>query len=112
MTFYENPYSLNFYKIEINEMRDISKLDDLKDNAVLSIKCREDLADEVRKHLAELNIIESKLMLYSNVVAEDTTTLRDISVSDHLIKFRDFILSRDDISNIDVFKEELLEVCK
>ena len=112
LTFYENPYSLNFYKIDIDNEKDFNKFTGLKNNAVVSVKCREDLADAVRNRLVASNIIESKLMLYSNTVVEDTSALKDVITSDHLVKFRDFILSRDDISNIDIFKEELLEVCK
>ena len=112
MTFYENPYSLNFYKVVIEDEKDLSKLVDLKPNAVVSVKCKENLTDKVRKYLSVNNVIASKLSFtYSNTVTNETT-LKDIEVSDHLVKFRDFILSRDDIDNIDIFKEELVEVCK
>ncbi len=111
MTFYENPYSLNVYKLEIESEKDLSKLNDLKNNAVISIKCKEKFTQDVRDRLSKLDVVASKLLISHDVISTGEVT-RDIDVSDHLVKFRDFILGRDDIDNIDIFKEELLEVCK
>lgn len=111
MTFFENPYSLNFYKITIDSEKDLGKLVDLKPNAVISIKCKENLTEEVRKYLSNVNVVASKLSFtYDSVISNESTM--SIEVSDHLAKFRDFILSREDIDNMDIFKEELMEVCK
>lgn len=111
MTFFENPYALNFYKITIDSESDLGKLVDLKKNAVISIKCKENLTEEVRKYLSNVDVVASKLSFtYDSVISNESTV--GIEVSDHLAKFRDFILSRDDIDNIDIFKEELMEVCR
>lgn len=113
LEFFENPYSLNFYKIDINTEDDIKKLYKLKSNAVLSVKCLDTLADMTRQVLDSIkDIVSYKLILYSNVV-NDLGELNTVELSsDHLLKFKEFILSRDDIENVDIFKEELLEVCK
>ena len=49
MTFYENPYAYNFYKIEIDSERDLEKLNSLKTNSVVSIKCKDDLVTDPDK---------------------------------------------------------------
>lgn len=113
LKFFENPYSLNFYKIDIENEKDLSKLVDLKSNAVLSIKCDESTIDNVRKYLESVDVVESKLVVTSNTNSQlSNITTGTIDVSDHLVKFKDFILNREDITNLDIFKEELLEVCK
>lgn len=113
LEFFENPYSLNFYKIDINKEDDIKKLYKLKPNAVLSIKCLDTLADMTRQVLDSIkDIVSYKLIIYSNII-NDVGDLGTIELtSDHLAKFKDFILSREDIEHVDIFKEELLEVCK
>lgn len=111
MTFFENPYALNFYKITIDSESDLGKLVDIKKNAVISIKCKDNLTEEVRKYLSNVDVVASKLSFtYDSVISNESTM--SIEVSDHLAKFRDFILSRDDIDNLDIFKEELIEVCR
>ena len=114
LTFFENPYSLNFYKLEINKEEDIKQLYKLKSNAVLSIRCLNTLADITRQVLNSIkDVIEYRLILYSNTLNKHVLDENmQLNTSDHLTKFRDFILSRDDIEDVDILKEELMEVCK
>lgn len=113
LEFFENPYSLNFYKIDINTEEDIKKLYKLKSNAVLSIKCLDTLTDMTRQVLDSIqDLVEYKIMTYSNVVTSSAIDTVDITTSDHLSRFKQFILDRDDITDKDIYKEELMEVCK
>ncbi len=112
MTFYENPYAFNFYKIEINEPKDFKVFDNLKSNAIVSIRCRESLHNELLEELKKHNnIIEHKIIIYR----ETTTSGEVISFNtnaDHLEMFKDFILNREDVGSTSIVEEELMEVCK
>jgi len=110
--FIENPYALNFYKIDINTKEDINQLYRLKPNAVLAIKCLDTLESTVRDVLATLNdIIEFRLIQYSDTSFynndEATIVINNI---DHLDQFKRFCIEKLGLSNI--LRDELEEVCK
>ena len=109
--FIENPYAFNFYKIEINNNFDLNILKQLKNNAVLSIKCVDKYEKDVRELLSNKNVVEYRVILTKDV---DTSTSVEVKFEcvDHLKQFYDFVVSRDDLENIDIIKEELAEVCK
>ena len=107
--FYENPYSLNFYKIEINNTKDIDKLETLKEHSVVALKCDEELLEDVKKKLKDNEkIIEYKLTIIRNNVAE-VDSVEEFSMN-HLERFVEFVHSN--IGTFDVVLEELAEVCK
>ena len=109
--FIENPYALNFYKIDIITADDLLLLANLKNNAVLSIRCSETLSNQVVNKIATLsNIVEYRLVLIKEIpdnIIEGTITLTAV---DHLEQFKKFIL--DTYGYSDIIKEELTEVCK
>lgn len=110
--FVENPYALNFYKIDIEEEKDIDKLNKLKNNAVLSIRCEESLRDKVKETLETRDVVASKVIVFRKVAdTQSGPSIADINTVDHLKKFADFILSKE-WDDIGITKEELVEVCK
>jgi DNA repair exonuclease SbcCD nuclease subunit len=111
LEFIENPYAFNFYKLQIEAESDLCCLDRLKDNAVLSIKCEQSLAEAVKEKLSALNnVVESRIILTRNYEesSEDTTEL-DLSV-DHLARFVE--CCKANIENTALLDEELSEICK
>lgn len=111
LTYIENPYAFNFYKIQIESDIDIPKLYKLKQRAVVSIKCDSALVDNVKQVISELpNIMESRIIItkkYEEITA-DTTNI-DLSV-DHLARFIECCRSSIEASTL--LEEELAEVCK
>ena len=112
MKFIENPYALNFYKIDIDTKDDINVLYKLKSNAVLTIKCLDTLEEMTRKVLATLkDVVEYRVIQYS-----DTSFYNEeeaefvINNIDHLEQFKRFCIEKLGLSA--VLSEELGEVCK
>ena len=111
VTFYENPFSLNFYKIDIDCKADLNVLDTLKTYAIVSIKCLETLKESVLNKLENnSNLLLTRVTYYN--VADDTEeeTECTLTKSDHLEQFRKYIL--ENLGETNVIKEELNEVCR
>lgn len=108
----ENPYAMNFYKLEVNKESDLNRLKQLKNNAVIYVKCVDSLESQVRAILRDKSIIESKIVVVKDLSVTDTLKEQVFESCDHLKQFVDFILSKDDLENYEIVKEELLEVCK
>lgn len=110
--FIENPEAFNFYKIQITKDADIRKLNVLKPNAVVSIRCNESLVDKVRETLPTIpNIVESRVTVNYEVSA-DTETHTDelLKIDSYLDQFISFI--KEHIAASDILNIELAEVCK
>lgn len=110
ISYYENPYAFNFYKLDIKEEADFNKFKALKANAVVSVKCAGELVEQVRKIIAESsNIVEARVI---TVHTTDSTGIADISTltMDHLSKFVQ--CCHEHIDNSGLLEEELLEICK
>ena len=108
--FIENPYALNFYKIQIDKKEDINTLYKLKPNAVLTIKCIDILEEMTRKVISSIkDIIEYRIIQYSKDIIGDNNEII-INAVDHLDQFKKFIL--ESLGHSDIVKEELSEVCK
>jgi DNA repair exonuclease SbcCD nuclease subunit len=108
----ENPHAFNFYKLEINTADDISELTNLKQNAVLSIKCKEKLVDELRAQLGKLSdrIINSRIIIVrESVEGEAEGDISELTM-DHLAKFVE--CCRQEINNSEALEIELAEICK
>lgn len=107
----ENPFALNFYKIECINSNDINKLLEIKSNAVVSIKCLDSLKAAVQELLDKLQdkIIESRITIIRQVSETDIDAVADLSV-DHLTRFAEFCRQR--IDNTDALEVEIAEVCK
>jgi hypothetical protein len=111
LEFIKNPYALNFYKIEIDNKDAINQLYFLKENSVLSIKCLDELVDQVRKELKNLtNIVEYRIVQYSKIVLNDGVQTVSMNNVDHLEQFRKFVL--DNLGITEIVEQELNEVCK
>ena len=111
ITYIENPYAYNFYKIQIDAESDISQLYSLKNNAVVSIKCEQHIMEEVKQIIAAIdNIIESRIIMTKQYTeTADESTEIDLSV-DHLSKFIECCKAA--IENSTLLDEELSEICK
>lgn len=119
---YENPFALNFYKLDFTDRYDIDYINSirLKRNAVVTVTCNEDMAHYLKVRF-DPECIDEKLPKNCNVLASRTIVklneninvdkLRDESFSvDYLKQFNDFILEK--LGNTDVVASELLEVCR
>lgn len=113
LEFIENPYALNFYKINIDKEEHMNKLNLLKNNAVVTIKCLDTLEEKLRKVLeSHNNIIEYRVIQYSNITSENVEEIK-INNVDHLEQFKNFCIDKLGLSGItNCLIEELNEVCK
>ena len=108
--YIENPYAYNFYKIQIDTENDLNVLDVLKSNAVVSIKCSQNMIEKTRQKIEETpNIIESRVILIRHYEENSETTELDLTV-DHLARFIE--CCRASIENSSILEEELNEICK
>lgn len=108
--YIENPYAYNFYKLQIDSENDILQLDNLKNNAIVSIKCNQALVDQVRQKIEDTtNILESRVILVRQYEETGETTELDLTV-DHLARFIECCKST--IENSTILEEELSEICK
>ena len=111
LTFYENPYALNFYKIEINEKYPSLTSFSFKNNAVLMIKCERKYQKSLKKELEEnKNIVASKIIIYDNELVTEEKPEVKLEKLDYLKTFNDFIL--DSLGNNDIIRDELSRICK
>lgn len=109
--YIENPYAYNFYKLQIDCESDIYCLEQLKNNAVLSIKCEQSLVELVKQKISTLdNVVESRLII-TKQYTEDTTQAEAVDLSvDHLARFIEYCKAT--IENTAVLEVEIAEVCK
>ena len=108
LTFFENPYALNFYKIEYGSTADFAKI---KNNSVLSIKCETTKTEQLKTDLEKYKdkVVATCITQYEPSVTVSDTTVR-LEKVDHLKQFSDFVHER--IGNNDIINNELAEVCK
>ena len=109
--YIENPYAYNFYKLQIDCESDILCLDQLKNNAVVSIKCEQSLVEKVKQKIEALdNIIESRIILVKHYEeASEESQEIDLTV-DHLARFIE--CCKATLENSSLLEEELSEICK
>lgn len=113
LSFVENPFAFNFYKIQIESEEELCKLNALKDNAVVSIKCPKHLVEDVRTAVASAsNIIESRVIIIrtQDDMSESSDTSIELAAVDHLARFVE--CCKANIDNTKLLDEELAEVCK
>lgn len=94
-----NPFAFNFYKVYINSNEELKKLDNLKNNAVVSIICDGKLLKEVNEKVTEIsNLAEYKIIAnYAN--DEDSSSL-EFTVEDHLKQFITYVQTKIEPSQI------------
>lgn len=111
--FIENPYSFNFYKVDVLEERDLNQVSNLKNNAVVSVRTKTSLAEEVQEIIAQQKetIVESRIVPIQELAAELTAEnpLENLSM-DHLAEF--IIFCKAALTNTNVLQEELSAICK
>jgi DNA repair exonuclease SbcCD nuclease subunit len=110
LTYIENPYAYNFYKLQIDSESDLYCLDQLKNNAVLSIKCEQSLVEAVKQKIDSCdNIIESRVILVRQYEESSESTELDLTV-DHLARFIE--CCKTNIENSTLLEEELGAICR
>ena len=110
LTYIDNPYAFNFYKIQIESEADFKQLNSLRQRAVLSIKCDAALVDKVKQVINDIpNIIESRIILTRKYEETNEEVSIDLSV-DHLARFIECCRANIEVSAI--LEEELAEICK
>ena len=111
LTFYENPYALNFYKIEINDEHPFLHEYIEKPNNVFMIRCERKHLDNLRISLTNnYNVVAYKIIGYDENVADNMVNNIKIEKVDYLKTFSDFII--DKLGNSDIIINELEEICK
>ena len=106
---YENPWALNFYKIDAtNKTPNFSTI---KQNAVITLKCNDTDAEYYKKQLSEMsNVLEARVIIQPTMqVLNEEMTYEDLTV-DHLESFKTYILNN--FENTKELMEELNEVLK
>ena len=113
LEFIENPYAFNFYKLEIMTESDLNKIEKVKNNAVLSIKCKDILLEQLRAKLAAFSdkLVETRIIAIRDSLdnSETSINLSELTV-DHLARFVE--CCRENIEASDILDLELAEVCK
>ena len=110
LEFIENPFAFNFYKIQIEKEAELTSLRNLKNNAVVSIKCDSSILEQAKQLVETLpNIIESRLIIVKKYEECVDNTEIDLSV-DHLARFIECCKANMDTTVL--LEEELNEVCK
>lgn len=106
----ENPFALNFYQFEINNITDIEKLREIKGNSVLQVKYKEELSQEVTKVIDSLknNIIASRLTLTRNVEESSEDMSTELRNESYLTQFYNFSIEK--LGNSNILIEELNKV--
>ena len=109
LEFYENPYAFNFYKLEVNNLKDLNQFDILKNNAVITVKCVENLVDTVKDKIkSSPNIKEHRIIITPMEVSNDGVEYEALNDIDHLKKFNDFIIEK--LGRTEVVVEELSKI--
>lgn len=108
--YIENPHAYNFYKLQVDCESDILCFDELKNNAVVSVKCASNFIDKVRQKIDDNpNIVESRVILIRQYEENTEATELDLTV-DHLTRFIE--CCKASIENSTILEEELSEICK
>jgi DNA repair exonuclease SbcCD nuclease subunit len=108
----ENPHAFNFYKIDILSDTDFSLLDEVKTNAVVSIKCVDKYLEVVKEKINQNpNIIETRTIFIKTFdeSTEDSIDISDLAV-DQGIKFAE--CCRAKLDNTPILEAELAEILK
>lgn len=111
LEFIENPHAFNFYKIEINSEDDLHLLYQTDVNAIVSVKCRESLKNQVKDIIDnKQSIITSRVIVIPELADIDSSNVKSIESVDHIKQFKDFVLG--ELGCSELVLEELAEVCK
>lgn len=111
---HQNPYALNFYKIDFRDEITLAQLKEINENlysnSVLSISCFDSDLEKIKTNLNNTCILESRYIISAKQVSNNIEEV-EISISqDHLEKFKEYVLSTFTESTI--LHEELSNVCR
>ena len=111
LTFIENPQAYNFYKIQIDTKDDLKLLENLKAQAVVSIKCDSTLLEDLKQKLDELKglIQESRIIIVKKYEETNESSELDLSV-DHLARFVE--CCKANLEHTTLLEEEISQICK
>ena len=108
MEYSSNPYAFNFYKIN-----DINLLPRLKDNAVLTVKCKDTEYNNWKHALEEYKnrIVTYRIIVEHSKLSDNTieNNIKQLSL-DHLSEFKKYILEQ--LGTSEIVTTELEELCK
>lgn len=115
VSYYENPYAINFYKLAITDEQSMkTQLSQLKQNAVVWVDTYTSLLTEVRDYINALpNIITRRVTTTLDetlIGTQDANLIVELQPVDHLAKFEEFCV--DNIGSTPVVLKEIKEVCK
>ena len=114
LMFIENPYALNFYKLDYTDTNDENYCFEIKDNAVLSIRCRAAQADYIKSSLeaCKNSVVEARVSVVPDLISIEALneSIRTYACTDHKERFIDFCLKN--ITPSEALYAELQEVCK
>lgn len=109
----ENPYALNFYKIDLSSIKDMKIFNELKDNSVLSIKCLDKLKPELDTTIANLEaehkVVAKRITVYTDEKIE-SIEISDLAATNHLTEFYNFCI--DKLGSEKLVVEELSNLVK
>lgn len=110
LTFIENPYAFNFYKLDIDSKEDFKKINTLKNNAVVAFQCKAALYQKLTEHLKTCeNIVNTRIILKQEIADSTKVDITDLVV-DHFAKFVECCKSK--LENTKILEEELTEILK
>lgn len=112
LSFIENPYAYNFYKLDLKES---PVLPQLKSNAVLTVRCKESEVAGLEAQLVEMEGVSQVAAHRMVPVADELNsaeveTVVELNSVDHLKQFQEYIL--DQLGTSEAVLKELSEVCK
>lgn len=111
LTSYENPYALNFSKIEINDEHPFLHEYIKRPNNVFMIRCERKHLDNLKISLTDNhNVVASKVIVYDENIIDNIEDNVKIEKVDYLKTFTNFIVEK--LGNSDIINDELGEICK
>lgn len=112
--FFENPYAINFRKLDCTKIKTAEKFEDVTNNLsgphVLTIKVNEDFANTARSIMNTLirpNILEYRIIV-DRITSNDYNIDNKIEEIDHLTHFKNYVLSK--IGNSQLIQDELAAI--
>lgn len=114
-SFIDNPYAMNFYKLEVKRASDINNVKRLVGHPVVTAKVEESLVEQFRKEAANTNLVALRVISYKEETLSDEAkedALNDLikNDKDHITKFAEFIRLKCGESAI--IEAEIQEVIK
>lgn len=101
-----NPVALNFYKLEILDETNLSKLNVCKDYSVISIKTYQSLVNKIKEILSDkANIICYRIVTIPELKENTQESIDQILKLDHIDQFRQYI--RENLDNTELLEDEL-----